>query len=45
MDQIVDIFHVVDRAGQKIVDPDRIRHLKTTLTQDIEQFLETSRVQ
>ena len=45
MDQIVDIFHVVDRAGQKIVDPDRIRNLKTTLTQDIGQFLETSRVQ
>ncbi|MBI3810824.1 MAG: [protein-PII] uridylyltransferase [Nitrospirae bacterium] len=45
LDQIVDIFHVVDRAGQKIVDPDRIRHLKATLTQDIGRFLETSRVQ
>ncbi|HEY5595057.1 MAG TPA: [protein-PII] uridylyltransferase [Nitrospiria bacterium] len=44
LDQIVDIFHVVDRAGQKIVDPDRIRHLKAALTHDIEQFLETSRV-
>ncbi|MBI3995774.1 MAG: [protein-PII] uridylyltransferase [Nitrospirae bacterium] len=45
LDQIVDIFHVVDQAGQKIVDPDRIRHLKQTLTQEIGRFLETSRVQ
>ncbi|MEK6684243.1 MAG: [protein-PII] uridylyltransferase [Nitrospirota bacterium] len=45
LDQIVDIFHVVDRAGQKIADPDRIRHLKATLTQDIGQFLETFQVQ
>jgi [protein-PII] uridylyltransferase len=45
LDQIVDIFHVVDPAGQKIMDPDRIRHLKTSLTQEIEQFLETARVQ
>ncbi|MBI3811808.1 MAG: hypothetical protein HY283_06345 [Nitrospirae bacterium] len=45
LDQIVDIFHVVDQAGQKIADPDRIRHLKATLTQDIGRFLETSRVQ
>jgi [protein-PII] uridylyltransferase len=45
LDQIVDIFHVVDHAGQKIMDPDRIRHLKTSLTQEIERFLETARVQ
>jgi [protein-PII] uridylyltransferase len=45
LDQVVDIFHVVDRAGQKIVDPDRIRLLKQAFVQDIEQFLETSRVQ
>ncbi|HTN44003.1 MAG TPA: [protein-PII] uridylyltransferase [Nitrospiria bacterium] len=45
LDQIVDVFHVVDRTGQKIADPDRIRHLKETLSQGIEQFLETARVQ
>ncbi|MBI3596333.1 MAG: [protein-PII] uridylyltransferase [Nitrospirae bacterium] len=45
LDQIVDVFHVVDQTGQKIVDPDRIRHLKETLAQGIEQFLETARVQ
>jgi [protein-PII] uridylyltransferase len=45
LDQIVDVFHVVDQTGQKIVDPDRIRHLKETLAHGIEQFLETARVQ
>jgi len=45
LDQIVDVFHVVDQTGQKIVDPDRIRHLKDTLARGIEQFLETARVQ
>lgn len=45
LDQIVDVFHVVDQTGQKIVDPDRIRHLKETLAHDIEQFLESARVQ
>ncbi|HET6466189.1 MAG TPA: [protein-PII] uridylyltransferase [Nitrospiria bacterium] len=45
LDQIVDVFHVADQTGQKIVDPDRIRHLKETLSQSIERFLETSRVQ
>jgi len=45
LDQIVDVFHVVDQTGQKIVDPDRIRHLKETLEHGIEQFLETARVQ
>jgi [protein-PII] uridylyltransferase len=45
LDQVVDIFHVVDRAGQKIVDPDRIRLLKQAFVQKIEQFLEISRVQ
>ncbi|MBI3610686.1 MAG: [protein-PII] uridylyltransferase [Nitrospirae bacterium] len=45
LDQVVDVFHVTDQAGQKITDPDRIRHLKQTLAEDIEQFLETTRVQ
>lgn len=45
LDQVVDIFHVVDRTGQKIGDPDRIRHLKETFVHDIGRFLETSRVQ
>jgi [protein-PII] uridylyltransferase len=45
LDQIVDVFHVVDQTGQKIADPDRIRLLKETLSHGIEQFLETARVQ
>jgi len=45
LDQIVDIFHVVDQAGQKITDLDRIRHLKSTLKEEIELFLKTARVQ
>lgn len=43
MDQVVDIFHVTDRAGQRILDPDRIRNLKATLTREIEGFSETTR--
>lgn len=45
LDQVVDIFHVVDRAGQKIVDPDKIQHLKQTFVRDIGRFLESSRAQ
>ncbi len=44
LDQVVDIFHVTDRSGQKITDPDRIRHLKQTLQSQIEHHLEVSRV-
>ncbi|HEY4484809.1 MAG TPA: ACT domain-containing protein, partial [Nitrospiria bacterium] len=43
LDQIVDIFHVTDEAGQKITDSDRIQHLKQALTREIEQYLAASR--
>ena len=45
LDQVVDVFHVTDEAGQKIVDPDRIRQLKQALPQEIERFTEIFRVQ
>ena len=44
-DQILDIFYVMDGAGQKIVDLDRIRKFKLTLKKEIEQYMEASRVQ
>ncbi|HSG06667.1 MAG TPA: hypothetical protein VLB09_09765, partial [Nitrospiria bacterium] len=39
LDQVVDVFHVTDRAGQRIVDPDKIRAFTAALTDQIENFL------
>lgn len=38
VDQVVDVFYVTDSDGRKIVDPDRIRQLKQSLLEEIQQF-------
>jgi [protein-PII] uridylyltransferase len=41
LDQIVDVFYVTDRSGQKITDALTIDKIKKKLTDEIERFLQT----
>lgn len=44
LDQVVDVFHVTDRAGQRIVDPDKIRIFTRSFTEQIENFIAADRI-
>lgn len=40
LDQVVDVFYVQDHAGRKIMDSERIRCIKTTLTRDVDAYVQ-----
>jgi len=38
LDQVVDVFYVTDRLGQKVIDPDRLREIVESLLATIESL-------